>query len=48
MGSKIGKQSQAVRTYCGTHGVSFSYTMQTKRYVQREYARNEPLGAGSY
>lgn len=32
---------QAVRTYCGTHGVSFSYTMQIKRYVQREYARNE-------
>lgn len=32
---------QAVRTYCGTHHVSFNYTMQIKRYVYREQARNE-------
>lgn len=37
---------KAVRTYCGTHHVSFNYTMQIKRYVYREQARNESPGNG--
>ncbi|CAK9002366.1 unnamed protein product [Durusdinium trenchii] len=32
---------QSVRRYCGTHGISYAYTMQIKRYVQREHTRNE-------
>ena len=30
-----------MRKYCGTHSIAHSYTMQIKRYVNREHARNE-------
>lgn len=32
---------QSVRKYCATHCISYSYTMQMKRYVEREHRRNE-------
>lgn len=27
--------------YCATHCISYSYTMQMKRYVEREHRRND-------
>ena len=35
---------QSVRKYCSTHQISYSYTMQMKRYVEREHRRNELRG----
>lgn len=35
---------QSVRKYCSTHCISYSYTMQMKRYVEREHRRNELRG----
>lgn len=31
----------SVQKYCGSHGISSVYTMQIKRYVEREHRRNE-------
>lgn len=32
---------QAVRRYCHTYSISYAYTRQMKRYVEREHRRNE-------
>lgn len=32
---------QSVRRYCSTYSISYGYTRQMKRYVEREHRRNE-------
>ena len=38
------KMIESVRKYCAIHSISYSYTMQMKRYVQQEHRRNEMQG----
>ncbi|CAK9014071.1 unnamed protein product [Durusdinium trenchii] len=42
--TRVTKMIESVRKYCAIHNISYSYTMQMKRYVQQEHRRNEMQG----